>query len=396
MKCLKCGAYVYSSDKFCRSCGTTLTNENCQYGDNISNSKYDSSSCHGKQYDYSTAYSSTKKDSDTKYTSSYDYEDKYTFDYSKFDYAKPNDSGGDDKYIKAYVGENYSKIKKQKFSFPALIFGPWYLLYRKVWGYAIALLIISIAAVILLNDYADIVNTIISIFVAFKFNSIYMKQAENHVESIKQQNLDKSTLELLEVCKKKGGTSKKGIIITIVGLIILTVFAFFTIFDPDEVAEILDLDDNTEEVEVQNNDEFENIEDEKFTYTVPTGFEKKYGSSFYKRFEYKPSNSIICNLTIDKTTLLRNYPDEKTYLEKKMNTVGTSSYQLSSVTPININGKEWKYMQLETPQRRETLYAFKTNEEIYVIKTYDYKYNNQSNTACDTKYNEFINSVKIK
>ena len=53
MKCLKCGAYVYSSDKFCRSCGTTLTQDSCQYGANIENSKYDASSCHTKQYDYS-------------------------------------------------------------------------------------------------------------------------------------------------------------------------------------------------------------------------------------------------------------------------------------------------------------------------------------------------------
>lgn len=388
MKCLKCGAYVYSSDKFCRSCGTTLTEENCQYGDNISNSKYDSTSCHGKQYDYSNTYSHTKKDSDTKYTQSYEYDDKYTIDQSKYAYAMTTDSGGDDKYVKAYIGQNYQNIKKMKFSFPALIFGPWYLLYRKVWGYAIAIIIISIAAQFLLpSDLKDFVNIIMNIFLACKFQSIYMKQAEDKVEQIKQQNLDKTTNELLDICRKKGGTSTKAPAIIIISALILIPIIAMYVYTNDTV-----------DVENENNNEIvEEVEEEnnEFTYTLPQGFIKAYGSGFYNRFEYQVNNSIKCNLTVDKTTLIRNYPDEKTYLEKKMNIVANTTNQPIPVMSLNLNGKNWKYMNIETPQRSETMYAYKTDKEIYVIKTYDYKINNQTNTICKTKYNEFLNSVKI-
>ena len=388
MKCLKCGAYVYSSDKFCRSCGTTLTEETCQYGDNISNSKYDSTSCHGKQYDYSNTYSHTKKDSDTKYTQSYEYDDKYTIDQSKYAYAMTTDSGGDDKYVKAYIGQNYQSIKKMKFSFPSLIFGPWYLLYRKVWGYAIAIIIISIAAQFLLtSDLKDFVNIIMNIFVACKFQSIYMKQAEDKVEQIKQQNLDKTTNELLDICRKKGGTSSKApAIIILIAVILIPIIAMY-VYTNDSV-----------DVENENNTEIvEEVEEEnnEFTYTLPQGFIKAYGSGFYNRFEYQVNNSIKCNLTVDKTTLIRNYPDEKTYLEKKMNIVANTTNQPIPVMSLNLNGKNWKYMNIETPQRSETMYAYKTDKEIYVIKTYDYKINNQTNTICKTKYNEFLNSVKI-
>ena len=388
MKCLKCGAYVYSSDKFCRSCGTTLTEENCQYGDNISNSKYDSTSCHGKQYDYSNTYSHTKKDSDTKYTQSYEYDDKYTIDQSKYAYAMTTDSGGDDKYVKAYIGQNYQSIKKMKFSFPALIFGPWYLLYRKVWGYAIAIIIISIAAQFLLtSDLKDFVNIIMNIFVACKFQSIYMKKAEDKVEQIKQQNLDKTTNELLDICRKKGGTSTKAPAIIIISALILIPIIAMYVYTNDTI-----------DVENENNNEVvEEVEEEnnEFTYTIPQGFIKAYGSGFYNRFEYQVNNSIKCNLTVDKTTLIRNYPDEKTYLEKKMNIVANTTNQPIPVMSLNLNGKNWKYMNIETPQRSETMYAYKTDKEIYVIKTYDYKINNQTNTICKTKYNEFLNSVKI-
>ena len=106
MKCLKCGAYVYSSDKFCRSCGATLNSETCQYGDNISNSKYDSSSCHEQQYKYSYEYSNQTKPTynmAATHQEQFNYSATYSYDQSKYDYAySPNDSG-DGKYIKAYI-----------------------------------------------------------------------------------------------------------------------------------------------------------------------------------------------------------------------------------------------------------------------------------------------------
>ena len=223
MKCLKCGSYVYSSDKFCRGCGATVNSETCKYGDNIENSKYDSSSCHEKQYTYSYEYSNKTKPTynlNSTHQDQYSYSANFSFDPSKYDYAySPNDSG-DDKYIKAYIGNKYETIKKMKFSLPALILGPWYLIYRKVWGYAIAAIIISLAAEFLLEtELADVINIIINIYFACKFKEIYMKQAEDQVESIKQQNLDKSTSELLDVCRKQGGASTKGIsIIIIIGI----------------------------------------------------------------------------------------------------------------------------------------------------------------------------------
>lgn len=220
MKCLKCGAYVYNSDKFCRNCGTGLTTDTCKYGDNISNSKYDSTSCHGKQYNYSNTYSHINKDSNTTYTNTYD--SRYTIDNSKFDYAIFNDTGEDDKYVKAYVGKNFETIKRINFSIPALIFGPLYLFYRKVWGYAIATIIVNLAATFLLSSKLScFINIIINVFFAFKFKNIYMTQAEEKVESIKQQNLDKTTNELLNLCKKKGGVAP---LATLAPFVILVIF----------------------------------------------------------------------------------------------------------------------------------------------------------------------------
>lgn len=212
MKCNNCGYYINNDDKFCKNCGNTVNDESCKYGDNISDSKYDASSCHTKQYAYSYEYSNKQKPSYNMYSTheeQYNYNKKYSVDSSKYNYINTtlNDSG-DDKYIKSYIGKNYTQIKKSKFSLPAFFFGPWYLLYRKIWNYSFITIIISFAAKILLEEnLSSLTDIIISIVLATKFQQIYFQEAEKQVELIKQQNLDKTTTELLNECSKKGKTS---------------------------------------------------------------------------------------------------------------------------------------------------------------------------------------------
>ena len=380
MKCLKCGAYVYSSDKFCRSCGTTLTQDSCQYGDNIANSKYDASSCHSKQYDYSTSYSNNNKETYTNYTGSYDYDDKYAFDYSKYTYAMPNDSGGEDKYVKAYIGKNYNAIKNMKFSLPGLLFGPLYLLYRKVWGYAIAMIIILIAAFALLSEStANMVNLLINIFIAFKFKEIYIKQAEEKTEHIQQQNLDKTTTELLEICKKKGGvaTGKPLLIATIVSIFIIIAFV---------IAVVATIDYESEPY-VEKESEL------KMTYTLPAGFVSKYQKNDYAKYEYTKADGNTCTIELNIIHTGTMYQDAATYLYNVYKS--TNSYTYNPIREINLNDRTWNYKTVET-NRVETGYATLDDEFIYSITTYHNKSYGQDIVECNTKYTEFLNSVKLQ
>lgn len=375
MKCLKCGAYVYSSDKFCRSCGATLNSETCQYGDNISNSRYDSSSCHEQQYKYSYEYSNKTKptyNTNATHQDQYDYSASYSFDPSKYDYAyRPNDSG-DDKYIKAYIGHNYELIKKMKFSFPALIFGPWYLLYRKVWGYAIGAIIISFAALFLLEgDLADFIDFIINIYFACKFKEIYTKQAEDQVESIKQQNLDKSTNELLEVCRKKGGASFKGIGV----IIVVSIFAI--------IALGIYLGINTESTTpLPNADETinESISGKvgELTYTIPSGYTKTYSADNYQKFE-----NSNCSVTVEKRIPYGFYSDADSYLN-------SLTAQSSGINAINYNGHEWKYKQLNNNNYYSNVYAYKYNDTLYLITL-----NNTNYYSCNTQYNQVLPTLQF-
>lgn len=376
MKCLKCGSYVYSSDKFCRGCGATLNSDTCQYGDNIPNSKFDSSSCHDKQYTYSYEYSNKTAPTynmNATHQDQYNYSANFSFDPSKYDFAySPNDSG-DDKYIKAYIGNRYNIIKKMKFSFPALIFGPWYLIYRKVWGYAIAAIIISLAAEFLLEtDLADVINIIINIYFACKFKEIYMKQAEDQVESIKQQNLDKSTSELLDVCRKKGGASTRGIAaIIIIGVLsAVAIFAYFTMQSinttPLPNAELYPTNSNLLGKVGELN------------YDIPTSFTETYSSENYQRVDY--SN---CSITVEKRVPYGFYSDAENYLN-------TLTDQSSGINTINYNGHDWKYKQLFQNNYYQNVYAYKYNETLYLITL-----NNTNYYSCNTHYDKLLQTLKF-
>ena len=382
MKCIKCGGYVYNSDKFCRICGATIKNDNCQYGDNIKNSKFDSSSCHEKQYNYSYEYSNIKQTNDKNtHADQYDYSNKLSIDYSKYNYINTVTDSGDDKYVKAYIGKNYEIIKKSKFSILTFFLGPWYLLYKKLWSPAIALIIINIAAQVLLPEsISNLISWIANGIAATNFQKLYLKQAEIKVESIKQQNLDKTTNELLEICAKKGKpivNLKALLIIAIIIVIILPITSMFLF-----LGEELNIDNPTPTTTSTIN------------YTKPEDLILLESGPDYSAFKYY-TNSTTCNITINRYDLGTIYETAEEYLEtyeieKKYNE------EITGVFPIDINNQTWSYASLISSTREETHYAYRANNEIYVIKTYNPKNSIADNISCRKKYNEFIDTITIE
>ena len=238
MKCPKCGATLQPNVRFCKFCGTGIKYvTSCQYGDNISNSAYDSSSCHIQQYNYSYNYSNkTKPD----YNLNQSHEDQYNYNnqYSnKYNYIK-TETIGDEKYLEVYVGQNYNIIKNSKFSIGTLLFGGFHLLYRKLYFYAILYFFIIISANILIPEYADIIRIIVNFVCAFKFNSLYMEQVEKKVEQIKQSNFDKTSMELLEECRKQGGVSLKSAILIPIIITIIVIIGMIAIYGTKIINEL--------------------------------------------------------------------------------------------------------------------------------------------------------------
>lgn len=137
----------------------------------------------------------------------------------------------------AFVGRNYVKISKLKFSLPAFFFNWYYLLYRKL--YLVALFGMSLTiTLIAISNYISIVKYIIVVFILISsiilgllFNKKYIKYVNKKTKKLKEKNSNIDVESFLQLCKKKGGTSIfTATIIYILFLMIVVVLSTLSIF----------------------------------------------------------------------------------------------------------------------------------------------------------------------
>lgn len=124
----------------------------------------------------------------------------------------------------AYIGKNYVKISKKKFSIPAFFFSWIYLLYRK--KYLVAILgMLLIVILTVLSKYISIMKIVINILsigipilLGLKFNAWYINSANKKLKKLKAKKLQLSALDFIALCQKKGGTN------LFLAIIIYTIF----------------------------------------------------------------------------------------------------------------------------------------------------------------------------
>lgn len=137
----------------------------------------------------------------------------------------------------AFVGKNYVKISKLRFSLSAFFFNCYYLLYRKL--YLVAFLEMSlIIALIAISNYIAIIKYVIiafilatSILLGLFFNKQYVKYVNKKTKRLKEKNSNIDVESFLQLCKKKGGTSLfSSTIIYTLFLIIIVLLSSLSIF----------------------------------------------------------------------------------------------------------------------------------------------------------------------
>ncbi len=123
----------------------------------------------------------------------------------------------DDKLLMAYVGDNYFKIKNNKFSVPSFFLNYLYTSYRKYYLLTfIIFLILTISAAF--NDVIfNIIYIVMDVIIAINFNKWYLKDAKKRIQKIKNDNSNANENDLIMLCSKKG---KPSIGISIICLLI--------------------------------------------------------------------------------------------------------------------------------------------------------------------------------
>ena len=125
--------------------------------------------------------------------------------------------------LDTYVGRNYRKIAGKALNFSALIFCPFYYLYRKMVILGILIFVGLLFVHLKFNNIAYDIGYYL-IF-GFLFNFLYLAKSQRRVSRIKMKNGEFDTYTVSRICSKNGGTS---IILLILGVLIdLIILAFF-------------------------------------------------------------------------------------------------------------------------------------------------------------------------
>lgn len=133
----------------------------------------------------------------------------------------------------------------------------------------------------ILSLILTIVSSIPNVILAFMFKKIYMNQVQKEVNLIKKMNDGKTKEELVEICKKKGGTSKAAIIY---GIIVFICIAFLVYV---QVSDELKNNQSSSNDNIYNDYENDNKENNKedsesleLIYTIPNGLTLEGGNTY--------------------------------------------------------------------------------------------------------------------
>ena len=256
-------------------------------------------------------------------------------------------------YLKAYIGENYQNIRKKRFSIVTLIFGPFYLIYKKIYIPGIILLGVLGMAYYYNSEVGLFLTIVLNLFLGYKFNTIYYEHAKKKIDEIKIRNPNKSKEELLDICKQKGKPLMVLVIfIAFIFMIVCCMIPF--LLKKEEVIE-----DSIKESKIHD-----------LSYKIPEGFQSgTYLSKDYLTYHYqKDDNHCIIHIKVLTKTNMNQYI--KSYYNQDSNTLPKET----------INNWNWRRIQND--------YIIEINNLVY-----DVNYESIKDSNCDNLKQEFISSL---
>lgn len=445
MFCPKCHTELDDDKKFCTRCGTNLQVKKSKYTqfstmrtfkrmaeldysknkkDNEETQELDNADhndTHNEQYNYNKKYSKIKKDNNDShniqynysknYSKSNDYEENHNEQYSySEEYSKINNIQvtSDEDYIESYVGRYYKYIKSQTISIYSLLFGEYYLLYRKMYTEGIIIIILNIIIACFNVGLASLLTIIVRLFLAFKFKDIYLNKVEKKVNEIKIINSDKQSTELINIISKKGGTLDLGFLIFIAIFISLFTAAVYdvsveenndsTSSNQTEEKDTTTINNNNSNTNIDNNDtNIDNNDTNIFKDIIvelPSNYKEKAVINKERKIlsvMVESNKNSMCTLAISEIN--DDYNNEKEYLndiislEKDRITYDEmSNYNINNINWYRLKGKSNSYMQEERS-------VIKNNTSLYQVL---FRSESATEDACQKYKYDIYNNIYLK
>ena len=215
----------------------------------------------------------------------------------------------------AYIGKNYVKISKKKFSFPAFLLNWIYLFYRKryILGTIQLLIILTIYVIAQYNSFMYIVLGVFILITAilnsFFFNKMYVKIVTKKTKKIKNKKYKLTSLEFIELCQRKGGTN------FFITAIMIVIFALFILIIPVTRLPIINI--STKPKEEISEQEQKQMLCKSYAQSIYTSYSKQNISISF----------IGCDMSDNQSVMIEVYNETTSYIAK---------YKINSQETLNL------------------------------------------------------------
>ena len=224
----------------------------------------------------------------------------------------------DEKLLSAYVGNNYDKIINKKFNVSAFFFSFFYLAYRKIYLLTFILLVV-LNLLSKISNILSFITIIVLIVIGFTFNKNYILYSKKQIDKIKKNNSNLSEEQLIEIVRKKGGTSTAGMIIFMIIWFVIAAFLNSVTPTKYKTATVGDYDN-----------------DYVLEYSVPSNLMNFSSDDDYKLYGSISGLKASCKYEI----IYNNTPFDVYGYE---NEEALRSAFDSEYSTINLNDKTWHY-----------------------------------------------------
>lgn len=292
----------------------------------------------------------------------------------------------------AYIGPKANNFRKDVFNVGAFFFGVFYLVYRKMYALAIGITLLSIFLAIYLPELYEVLD-IFSFILAFGVNKIYIMHVENKVNRIKSRSSTTSQSELLEICRKKGGTNIVAAIISPILFFIavfIIMFALLLSLGDEAFDNMFNEEYNDSDINETNTNYSSDVENKNLTYSISKYFNEKNSYYVGEILHSLSDNDNNCSvLSYNRTKYKNNTKEDLTYFINERLLILPSGEHV--VDEKNINGHLWYYYKEDgnTP-----IYHYVTtyNDEVYYIKFTSYV----PGPLCIIAHNNLESTMKFK
>ena len=307
----------------------------------------------------------------------------------------------DEELLRAFIGGDSFKIRRNIFNFAGFLFSFLYMFYRKLYLAGVITSIIYLFSYLFLFQSRPYLLLIFNVIIGFTINKIHVLHAKIKIKEIRTMNMHRLPEEIKTICVVKGGADIKNVfgglllnaLLVVVAIFVLPIIGLSSVLEPYNPV--------IEEAKVKLKDVFTDYAD---TFQTPIQYDHKYkvknyflvyvpsvfkdnSTSYNYKYTYSSSDVLLnaCKFSFNAVKKQVNAADF--IKELKEYNINNNS---SDIAKIIINDREWYTFSFDSLTGRMDYYTTAINDKVFLM---EFEKEENAPDDCYLYRDKIINSV---